>query len=148
LLGILTPLFLVYGFLYITGKDIEQLISDAGANLFGETTRYNYPAIEMTALIVMGAVLLVSLVKLLPSLGIKKIKQRKTFILLIWTLIITGLVYSFSRSASAELIWIAGIPASFITSHYFVYAKKKLIPGILFLSMFVVTALAQILYLI
>jgi len=145
LLGLLTPLFLVYGVLYISGKDFAGLVSDAGYNLFGRTEPYKFSVTEIVALITVGIVFIMSMVKLLPSLGVKKIRSRKTFNLLIWTLIISGIVYYFSRSASVELIWLAAIPSSFIITHYFVFAKGKLIPEILFLALFMAIAAVQIL---
>jgi hypothetical protein len=148
ILGLATPLFLVYGFLFITGKDITTLASAADYNLFGITSQHLFSRSEFAAIIVIGIVLIVSLSRLIPSLTSKKIKARKTFNLLIWALLLSITLYFLSHSVSVELVWITGIPLSFIISYFFVYAKKKLVPEIMFISLFVVVALVQILNLI
>jgi hypothetical protein len=148
ILGLATPLFLIYGFLFITGKDLGSLMSDARYNLFGEADHHIFSTIEIAAIIVTGVVLLISLFKLLPSLSGKKIKSRKTFNLLIWTLLLSVILYFVSHSASVELIWIAGVPVSYIISHFFVYARRRFIPEIMFVSLFLVVALVQIFNLI
>jgi len=74
----------------------------------------------------------------------KKIKSRKTFSLMIWTLIVSIIVYFALPSASVEIIWIASIPISYFLTHYFVFVKKKLVPDLLFTLLFVFILLIQI----
>jgi hypothetical protein len=77
----------------------------------------------------------------------KKIKSRKTFSLLIWTFIISIVVYFAVPSVSIEITWLMGIPVSYFMAHYFVFVKKKLVPEILF-SLFILFILfIQIWYL-
>jgi hypothetical protein len=80
-------------------------------------------------------------------MNIKKIKSRKTFTELYWALILAFVVYFAVPSASVELIWLAGIPISYIMAHYFIFSRKKLFPEIFFTVMFIVVAFLQIWYL-
>jgi len=147
-LGVATPLFLLYGVLYIAGKDFGKLAADANYNLFGEADPHKFSVTELIALITAGIILLVSLLHLLIYPGGKKIKSRKTLSLMIWTLLLALTLYFVSRSVSTEMFWIAAIPASYIMSHYFIHARRKLIPEILFVSLFAAVAAVQILNLI
>jgi hypothetical protein len=47
-------------------------------------------------------------------------------------------------SASVELIWLAGIPVSYILAHYFIFSKKKLLPEIFFAVLFILVVFFQI----
>ena len=51
---------------------------------------------------------------------------------MIWTFIIAIIVYFALPSASVELVWLMSIPVSYFLTHYFVFAKKKLVPELLF----------------
>jgi hypothetical protein len=74
----------------------------------------------------------------------KKIKSRKTFSLMIWTFIISLIVYFALPSASIEMVWLTSIPVSYFLTHYFVFVKKKMVPEILFTLLFVFILLIQI----
>jgi hypothetical protein len=131
-LGLLTPYLITFGIYYVLGKDIFALIKLIGDNLFTRATFYPMPRLTILALIFSGALILVSFVQLMQRMNSKKIKSRKTFSLMIWTLLISITVYFALPSASVELIWIMSIPVSYFLTHYFVFVKKKLVPEILF----------------
>jgi hypothetical protein len=74
----------------------------------------------------------------------KKIKSRKTFILLFWTFFIavaTGIIF---KSVSAEIFILAAIPATYFLSHYFVFKRERVLPEVLFAALFVLVAVVQI----
>jgi len=131
-LGLLTPYLITFGIYYVLGKDIFALIKLIGDNLFTRSTFYPLPRLTILALIFSGALILASFVQLMNRMNSKKIKSRKTFSLMIWTLLISITVYFALPSASVELIWIMSIPVSYFLTHYFVFVKKKLVPEILF----------------
>lgn len=131
-LGLLTPYLITFGIYYVLGKDIFALMKLIGDNLFTRSTFYPLPRLTVVALIFSGALILISLVQLMQRMNSKKIKSRKTFSLMIWTLLISIIVYFALPSASVELVWLISIPVSYFLTHYFVFVKKKLVPEILF----------------
>jgi hypothetical protein len=147
MLGLLTPYLITFGIYYVIGKDIGALIKLLGDNLFSKPLFYPFPALTIVAIIFCAALVLISLVYLIKQMNNKKIKSRKTFSLLIWTLIASLIVYFALPSASVEIIWIASIPISYFLTHYFVFVKKKLVPDLLFSLLFVFILLIQIWYL-
>ena len=131
-LGLLTPYLITFGIYYVLGKDIFALMKLIGDNLFTRSTFYPLPRLTVVALILIVALIIVSLVQLMQRMNSKKIKSRKTFSLMIWTLLISITVYFALPSASVELVWLVSIPVSYFLTHYFVFVKKKLVPEILF----------------
>jgi hypothetical protein len=147
IIGLLTPYFITFGLYYVIGKDVHALMKLIGDNLFTRSIYYPFPKLAIVALIFTGALIIVSLIHLIKLMNTKKIKSRKTFSLLIWTFIISIVVYFAVPSVSIEITWLMGIPVSYFLAHYFVFVKKKLAPEILF-SLFILFILfIQIWYL-
>jgi len=140
LLGLITPYLLTFGIYYVIGKDLWELLAMVKNNLFVRSDLYPFSRLTIVALIFTGMIVLVSLFYLLMHLNAKKIKSRQTFSILIWGFLIAVAGYIFLPSASVELIWIISIPVSYFLTHYFVFARKKLVPEIFF-SVFVVLIL-------
>jgi hypothetical protein len=63
---------------------------------------------------------------------------------MIWTFLISLVVYFAMPSVSVEIVWLASIPVSYFLTHYFVFVKKKLVPDILFSLLLVFILLIQI----
>jgi hypothetical protein len=146
-IGLLTPYFLTFGTYYITGKNIKDLLTLMQYNLFGKQDAFAFTGLTITAIIYTGLIILWSVVFLLKSMNSKKIKSRKTFYLLLWMFFISVSGYFILNSVSVEIVWIIAIPVSYILSHYFVFARKKLIPEIIFSVLFLLILLIQISYL-
>jgi hypothetical protein len=144
ILGLATPVFLVFGFFYITGKDMNTLLSAFTYNLFTKVTDYRIPGLTLAVIITAGTIILFCVIHLLSGINAKKIKSRKTFILLLWTTFITAAIYFLLDSVSAEIHWMAAIPSCYFISHYFVFARRKVIPEIMLAALFMLTALVQI----
>jgi hypothetical protein len=144
LLGLATPIFIFSGFYYIAGKDMNSLLSAVTYNLFTKEMHYNIPVVTLVALIVFGIAVLISVGHLLSVLNAKKIKSRKTFILLFWTFFIAVAVEVLFKSVSAEILYLAAVPVSYFLSHYFVFTRKRILPEILFVVLFVLAAAVQI----
>lgn len=143
-LGLFTPYLLVFSLYYVIGKDLGALMKVLGNNLFGTSTYYPFPRLTIVALIFSGALLIFSLVQLMKYMNTKKIKSRKTFYLMIWTFLISVIVYFALPSASVELVWITSIPVSYFFTHYFIVVRKRLVPEILFYLLFVFILLIQV----
>ena len=144
ILGLLTPYLITFGIYYVIGKDLGALTKLLGENLFSKPLFYPFPALTIVALIFCAALIFISIVQLIKQMNTKKIKSRKTFSLMIWTLIVSLIVYFALPSASVELVWFASIPISYFLTHYFVFVKKKLVPDLLFTLLFVFILLIQI----
>lgn len=144
ILGLLTPYLITFGIYYVIGKDLGALTKLLGENLFSKPLFYPFPALTIVALIFCAALIFISIVQLIKQMNTKKIKSRKTFSLMIWTLIVSMIVYFALQSASVELVWFASIPISYFLTHYFVFVKKKLVPDLLFTLLFVFILLIQI----
>jgi len=143
--GLLTPLFILYGFFYITGKDMHLLLAAVTYNLFTKVSNFDIPPETLVAGIISGFIILISASHLLTVINAKKIKSRKTFVLLFWIVIITIVLYLLFKSVSVEIIWLTAIPACYFLSHYFVFAKRKRIPAILLAILFILSGFVQLL---
>ncbi len=146
ILGLTTPWLLTFGLFYVIGKDISSFISVVKYNLFMWQIDYIFSGATIVALIFFGIIILVSFVHMMTLMNTRKIRARKTFYLLIWAFLISAGMFLILQSVSVEIFWLAGIPASYFMSHYFVFVKKKLVPEILFTLLFMLVALIQILY--
>lgn len=149
MLGLATPWFLVSGFYYVTGKNLAEFSDLVRYNLFEIESIYVFSRVAITVLIINGIILIISFADLISRLNTKKIRSRKTFILLTWSFLTAIAVMNFSRTVSVEISWLAAIPACYVMSHYFVFAgKKRTVPVIYFLILFIATALIQVLHFI
>ncbi len=146
LLGLVTPYVIVIGLFYVLGRDIGAFGEDIKENLFGASPGYSFMRITVVALIYLALILLISIGYLIKQLNSKKIVSRKTFYLLLWVLGISLGLYFFLPSVSVEIVWIAGIPASYFLVHYFVVVKKRILPEIFFTGFYLLILLSQILY--
>jgi hypothetical protein len=144
ILGLLTPFLITFGVYYVIGKDVNGLMKLLGDNLFFKATYYPFPKLTIAALVFCGALILYSIFHLIKHMDTKKIKSRKTFSLLIWTFIISLIVYFVLPSVSVEIVWLTSIPVSYFLTHYFVVVKKKLVPEILFSLLLLFILLIQI----
>lgn len=145
-IGLVTPYILTFGIYYVLGKDLKNLLSILEYNLFGEPASYVFTPLTIVALSFAGLSALVSMVYLLMLMNTIKIKSRKTFILLFWVFLISIGVYFAQPSVSVEMVWLIGIPLSYVLAHYFVFVRKKLIPEILFSCFYILIILIQIFY--
>lgn len=142
--GLLTPYLITFGVYYVIGRDPLALIKLIGANLFVKALYYPFPVITIIALLFIGVLVFLSVADLVNVMNTKKIKSRKTFSLMFWIFLISLIVYFVLPSASVEIVWVISIPLSYFLTHYFVFAKKKLVPGIFFALLFIFILLIQI----
>ena len=146
-IGLVTPYILTFGIYYITGQDLNKLLSLLDYNLFSKTATFEFSMLTIAVLSFLGLITLISLGFLFMVMNGKKIKSRKTFYLLLWILYNISVNILSLPAVSVEIVWLAGIPVSYFLSHYFVFVRKKLVPEILFSLLFILIALIQILYL-
>lgn len=146
-IGLVAPYFMTFGIYYVLGKDSKELFLLLDYNLFGNPTDYVFTPLTIVAIIFTGFATLVSIVHLLSLMNTKKIQARKTFLLLFWIFLIAVGAYFMVPSVSVEIVWITGIPVSYILTNYFVFVKKKLVPEIFFSVFFILILLIQIWYL-
>jgi hypothetical protein len=143
-IGLLTPFLIALGLYYVTGKEMESLLTTLVNNLFSKSSGYHLPVLTVVSLIIECIILLVCIAYLVKLMSTKKIKSRKTFSLLLWVFLISAGIYIVLPSVSIEIIWLISIPGSYFMTHYFVFKKKKLVPEIFFSVLFVLVLLIQI----
>jgi hypothetical protein len=143
-LGLITPYLITLGIYYVIGRSPLSLIKVIGDNLFVKAMYYPFPRLTVAALLFLAVLVIISIFELMKVMNNKKIKSRKTFSLMFWIFFISLIVYFVLPSASVEIVWLISIPISYFLSHYFVYAKKKLVPGIFFSLMFIFILLIQV----
>ncbi len=144
IVGLATPYILVTGIYYVAGFDLEVLLNDIIDNLFGLSPGYNFARLTIIVLIYSGLIILISIGFLIMMMNSKKIKSRKTFYLLFWMFFISLGLFLLLRSVSVEIVWISGIPASYFLTHYFVFARKKILPELIFSVLFLLVLLLQV----
>ncbi|MCU0362853.1 MAG: DUF6427 family protein [Bacteroidales bacterium] len=146
--GILAPWLLTFGFYYLAGYDIVELLTSISYNLFTDGSTEMFSKSEVIVLLVAGAVAVVSVGHLFRNMGMMKIKSRKTFYLLGYTVLTVGLVFFLVPSASIELAWILFIPVSYFLTYYFIFVKKRILRETAFYILLSAAAVMQLLYLL
>jgi hypothetical protein len=146
-LGLATPLIMTTGVWYVAGKDLSQLLSLADHNLFEKEGLFYFSRITITGLVITGLCSLISLSFLLSVINSKKIKSRKTFVVLIWLAAIALTVFFVLPSVSVEMVYIVSIPLSYIIAHYFIFSRKRILPEIFFTLIFITVIVIQAIYL-
>ncbi len=146
LLGLAAPFIITAGIYYILGINIGVLLSDIKDNLFERTAGYQFTRLAIIVLVFTGLIVLLSTGFLMMKMNSQKIRSRKTFNLLIWSLVISAALFLFVPSVSVEIVWIAGIPACYLLAHYFIFEKKKVFAEIVFTLFVLVVILVQVLY--
>jgi hypothetical protein len=144
IIGLVTPAFVYAGFYYVFGKDMNSLLSVVTFNLFAKEIHYSIPVITLIAMIIAGIVILISVSHLLSVINAKKIKSRKTFMLLFWTFFIAVSVAVLFKAVSIEIIYLAAVPCSYFLTHYFVFSRERILPEILLTIIFLLAAAVQI----
>ncbi len=145
LIGLITPFLLTAGIYFVLGLNITSLKESFIFNLFSESDKYSFPRMVIAGIVILEIIVIVSLVYLFSTINNKKIKSRKTFTTLIWTMVICLTVYFAVPSASGELIWFVAIPVSYIVAHYLIFSHNKIIPEIVFSIILLVLIFMQIL---
>jgi hypothetical protein len=146
--GLATPYFITFGIYYVLGRNLEELMDVIYNNLFGKTSNYAFTTLNILTLVLAGLITAISLFHLITVLDSKKINSRKTFLLLLWLFAISLAIYFVVPPVSVEMVFLTGIPVSYLLSHYFVFVRKKLVPEILFSALFVLVFIIQILFLL
>jgi hypothetical protein len=143
LLGLITPYLVTTGLLFVLDKDLTVFLTDITENLFGYSGAYDFSRLILISIIFIGLALAAAIFFLMMGMNIKKIKTRKTFTILLWSFFISMILYFTLPSVSVEIIWIAAMPAGYFLAHYFVFARKKLVPEIIFSGFLVLILLVQ-----
>jgi hypothetical protein len=144
-IGLAAPWFITLGFAYISGSDLNSMLSDISLDLFGREAASHLNWVTIISLAVVGLIFLICTLYLLSAINTKKIKSRKTFVLLLWIFIISIVIYIIFRPVSLEVFWITAVPVTYILTHYFVFKRKRLLPEIYFTALFVLAAVVQLL---
>lgn len=147
LLGLVTPFILTLGLYYVFGNYPYDFIYLFDYNLFGRHAEYAFNPLIVMAIMTTGVLAFLAAAHLFMYIGTKKIQSRKTFLLLLWVLIISVGIFLLVPSVSVEIIWIAAIPVSYFLTHYFIFMKRKLVPEIFFTLFFVLILFLQVWYL-
>ena len=143
LFGLAAPFIITVGLYYVLGKDIGMLLEDIRDNLLEKAAGYQFTRLAIILLIYTGLIVIVSTGFLVMRMNSKKIKSRKTFSLLLWSLVISVALFLFVPSVSVEIVWIAGIPACYLLAHYFIFERKKVFAEIVFTLFFLLVLLIQ-----
>ena len=136
LMGFLTPWILISAIWYVSGKEAFEVLDLLNNNIRADMPDYIQELLPILLLIFPGMLVLISILHLLSVINTKKIKSRNTFYLLLWVLVISGAVFTISPSVSVDIIWLAGIPAAYFLSHYFVFMRNRTVKEISFTILF------------
>lgn len=149
IIGLIAPYAILYGIYYVSGHDLHKLTTLISESLFHESSDYEWSRMQVVILIFLGLSLLVSLSYLISVFNSKKVKSRKIFSLLIWTFLISILVYLLVPSGSVEVFYLFLIPATCVLSNYYVSRqRKKIVPELLFSGTIVLMVVLQVLRLL
>lgn len=124
LLAIISPWIIFISFicyLNIPGLQYDMFFSF----LLPGNQSIEFNLINRINLILLGGLFLISLIELLRSLNRKNIKARKSYIFLLWIVVIFSLYYFPNPYFIGRKFLILSIPFSIILSNYFYYNKKS-----------------------
>lgn len=144
LIGALLPYTFLYAVWYLTNKDIIDLNVLLINNIFDEAPEIQWSHTTIILLAVLVVNFIAGLYSVLAEMITKKVKSRKTFTMLLWLLAIAITVFVAVPSASVEIMALAAIPIAFVISNYYVFARKLLIPEILFGLLIAMIVIARI----
>lgn len=144
LLGFITPWLILFGYYYVSGRDVNMLVTLIRDNLFGQLPAFSFSRINNLALGVFFLVVTMSLLHLVSLINNKKIKARKTFLILIWEFFISLALYFILPSVSGEIFWLTAISASYFITHYFVFSRNRIIPEVVFSLLCLMVILSQL----
>ncbi len=147
LLGLVTPYIITFGLYYVVGNDLQELVTTTERNLFSFSAEYEFSRLSVVTIILAGFLVTVSVTYLFMVINNKKIKSRKTFWILLWSFLISVLLYLVVPSVSMEMFWITAIPSSYFLAHYFVFIKGKLFPEVVFSLLILTVLVIQVWYL-
>jgi hypothetical protein len=132
LFGALLPWLVLYAVWYLTGRDLSDLTAIIGNNLFDESESVYWSRTFIILLIVIALWLLQALGALLTELPSKKIRSRKIFTLLLWTMTLCAAVFLLVPGVSVELIALAAMPLAYVMSNYCAFTKRVVTAEIFF----------------
>ncbi len=142
--GALLPYAFLYAIWYLTNRDIIDLNVLIINNLFEEAPAFVWSRTAVILMVILIFNLIAGLYSVMTDMPTKKVKSRKTFFMILWLLAISVAVYFAVPSASVEIMAIAAIPSAFVISNYYVFARKLLIPEIMFSLLIVMIIIARI----
>jgi hypothetical protein len=146
IIGLVTPYALLYGFYYVSGRDLGNLTIQISNSLFLDSSDYDWSRMQIVTAIFVSLTLIIALLHLVSVLKSKKVRSRKIFALLLWILIISFTGYIIIPSASVELFPLLLIPVSYVLPHYYLSVKrKKIVPELMFTGTLLLVIVLQIL---
>jgi hypothetical protein len=141
--GLIAPYFITFGIMYVAGINPPDMLQLVMKNLFGRVEPYHFTLLSILPVLIVSAGVLLSIGNLFRIMSTKKIKSRKIFSLFLSTFLISISVFLFIPSASTEMIWLIGIPASYFMAFYFISSKKKFFPELYFVVLLLIVFLIQ-----
>lgn len=132
-LGFLTPYLFYFVFSFVTEKPfiLPEFFNFSPINLLYLKELYLSKIIWVTTLLL---VIIFSFFELFIWLYKKSIKSRRTFMTIIWFLIVSVLIAIYSEG---KYFYFSLIPLSVIIGNYFVYTKKRKTASILFFMLII-----------
>jgi hypothetical protein len=146
IIGLITPYALVYAFYYVSGRDLTDLTLQITTSLFRDSGDYNWSRVLIVTMIFASLTLIIALFHLTSVLKSKKVRSRKIFAILLWTLVIALSVFIFVPSASVELFPLLLIPVSYVLPHFYLFVKReKIVPELMFTGTLLLVIVLQLL---
>lgn len=132
LFGAILPWLVLYAVWYLTGRDLSDLTTIIGNNLFDESASVYWSRTLIILLIIIAVWQLQALGALLTELPSKKIRSRKIFTLLLWTMTLCAAVFLLVPGVSVELMALAAMPLAYVMSNYCAFTKRVVTAEIFF----------------
>lgn len=143
--GLVVPFVITAAVFYLFSIEPASLIESLHDNLFSGMPDHDFSSAESVVIIIASLSVITGIFFLLSRINGMKIKSREIFILLIWVFVLSIMLFLFSPCASAELIYLAAIPAVYFISYFLIYNKTKAIKEIMIAALFLSAVAIQIL---
>lgn len=144
ILGYLVPFYFAFSYFYVFFNQPKRLWDD-----FSSVLLNNFPSVHYSIPIIVFACFILFLMALasqymMKTYGSKKILPRKAFAIFLWLFILSVVIYLLNKNVSAEILYIAAIPVSFLMAHYFALIKSEFWGNIFLLTILILLVVIHI----
>jgi len=146
ILGFLTPYFFVYVYYFVfkSGEKLDMLIANVSDSfkLIKQINQIHFAYYIFYGLIII--LIAIASISIIRNFQKKKIRIRKFYTLNWWVFILSILLFVFFENVGYEIIFIIGMPISFLITDYFYAVKRNRYLNSILLILFISITYIQI----
>jgi len=135
-IGVFVPLLFYFSIAYLKNNFEVSINSYLQLFVVSNSKTIALSTINKVALGLIAFLILFALLSSLRIIGTKKVNSRKYFILFLWMLLLSIVIYFFTVTGGVDIIYFMAIPLSMIFSIFFIEIRSKFFAELLFTLLF------------